>query len=129
LLITALSVIGATAIALQFVVPRVVRPIESITVAMTGLAAGDTSIDVPGRNRKDEIGRMAEALGVFRDTAIEVQRSNLREIGEGRRRLELAIENISEAFSLYDPRIAWWCAITSTGHSSIRAAPQRWPLA
>jgi class 3 adenylate cyclase/phosphoglycerate-specific signal transduction histidine kinase len=103
LLITALSVIGATAIALQYVVPRVVRPIESITVAMTGLAAGDTSIDVPGRDRKDEIGRMAEALGVFRDTAIEVQRSNLREIGEGRRRLELAIENISEAFSLYDP--------------------------
>ena len=103
LIITALSVIGATAIALQFVVPRVVRPIESITVAMTGLAAGDTTIDVPGRDRTDEIGRMAEALGVFRDTAIEVQRSNLREIGEGRRRLELAIENISEAFSLYDP--------------------------
>ena len=83
LIITALSVIGATAIALQFVVPRVVRPIESITVAMTGLAAGDTTIDVPGRDRTDEIGRMAEALGVFRDTAIEVQRSNLREIGEG----------------------------------------------
>jgi class 3 adenylate cyclase/HAMP domain-containing protein len=103
LLITALSVVGAIAIALQYVVPRVVRPIENITKAMSGLAAGDTSIDVPGRDRKDEIGRMAEALGVFRDTAIEVQRSNLREIGEGRRRLELAIENISEAFSLYDP--------------------------
>jgi class 3 adenylate cyclase/phosphoglycerate-specific signal transduction histidine kinase len=103
LLITALSVVGATLIALQYVVPRVVRPIESITAAMTGLAAGDTSIDVPGRDRTDEIGRMAEALGVFRDTAIEVQRSNMREIGEGRRRLELAIENISEAFSLYDP--------------------------
>jgi class 3 adenylate cyclase len=57
---------------------------------------------VPGRDRKDEIGRMAEALGVFRDTAIEVQRSNEREIREGRRRLAVAIESISEAFSLYD---------------------------
>ena len=102
LLITALSVIGAAVIAVQYVVPRVVRPIESITAAMSGLAGGDTSIDVPGRARTDEIGRMAEALGVFRDTAIEVQRSNLREIGEGRRRLALAIESISEAFSLYD---------------------------
>ena len=82
--------------------PEIVRPIENITAAMSGLAAGDTSIDVPGRDRSDEIGRMAEALGVFRDTAIEVQRSNQREIREGRRRLTVAIESISEAFSLYD---------------------------
>ena len=102
LLITALSVVGAVLIAVLYVVPRVVRPIENITAAMSGLAAGDTSIDVPGRDRSDEIGRMAEALGVFRDTAIEVQRSNQREIREGRRRLAVAIESISEAFSLYD---------------------------
>ena len=102
LLITALSVVGASLIALRYVVPRVVRPIEKITAAMSGLAAGDTSIDVPGRDRSDEIGRMADALGVFRDTAIELQKSNQREIREGRRRLAVAIESISEAFSLYD---------------------------
>jgi len=102
LLITTLSVVGAIVIAVLYVVPRIVRPIENITAAMSGLAAGDTSIDVPGRDRSDEIGRMAEALGVFRDTAIEVQRSNLREIREGRRRLTVAIESISEAISLYD---------------------------
>jgi adenylate cyclase len=102
LLITALSVMGAAIITLHYVVPKVVRPIESITGAMSGLAAGDTSINIPGRDRTDEIGQMAEALGVFRDTAIEVQRSNLREIAEGRRRLVLAIESISEAFSMYD---------------------------
>jgi class 3 adenylate cyclase len=45
---------------------------------------------------------MAQALGVFRDTAIEVQKSNLMEISEARRRLSVAIESISEAFSLYD---------------------------
>ncbi|SFI86935.1 adenylate/guanylate cyclase domain-containing protein [Bradyrhizobium sp. cf659] len=102
LLITALSVLGAIVIAVLYVVPRIVRPIENITAAMSGLAAGDTSIDVPGRDRSDEIGRMAEALGVFRDTAIEVQLSNLKEIRESRRRLTVAIESISEAFSLYD---------------------------
>ena len=102
LLITVLSVVGAVVIGVLYVVSQVVRPIENITAAMGGLAAGDTSIDVPGRDRSDEIGRMAEALGVFRDTAIEVQRSNLREIREGRRRLTVALESISEAFSLYD---------------------------
>jgi class 3 adenylate cyclase/phosphoglycerate-specific signal transduction histidine kinase len=102
LLITALSVLGASLIALRYVLPRVVRPIERITAAMSGLAGGDTSIDVPGRDRSDEIGRMADALGVFRDTAIELQKSNQREIREGRRRLAVAIESISEALSLYD---------------------------
>ena len=80
LVITALSVLGASLIALRYVAPRIVRPIERITAAMSGLAGGDTSIDVPGRDRSDEIGRMADALGVFRDAAIELQKSNQREI-------------------------------------------------
>jgi class 3 adenylate cyclase len=79
-----------------------VAPLASITAAMSDLAAGDTSVDIPGRDRGDEIGRMAQALGVFRDTAIEVQKSNLSEIREARRRLTDAIETISEGFSLYD---------------------------
>jgi len=102
LMITAVSVAGATLIVLFYVAPRIVRPLERITTAMTELAAGDTSVDIPARERRDEIGRMAQALGVFRDTAIEVQRSNLKEIEETRRQLTDAIESISEAFSLYD---------------------------
>lgn len=102
LLITAISVAGAALIGLCYVVPRIVRPLENITTAMTLLAAGDTSVDVPGRHRRDEIGRMAQALGVFRDTAIEIQESNLREIRHTRRRLIDAIESITEGFSLYD---------------------------
>src|SRR5215813_500926 len=100
--ITIVSILGALAIMLYYVMPRIIRPLESITKAMTELADGDTSIDIPGRERSDELGRMAQALGVFRDTAIEVQKSNLREIAETRRRLSVAIESISEAFSLYD---------------------------
>jgi class 3 adenylate cyclase/HAMP domain-containing protein len=102
LLITAVSVAGATLIVLLYIAPRIVRPLENITTAMTELAAGDTSVDIPARERGDEIGRMAQALGVFRDTAIEVQRSNLKEIEEARGRLTDAIESISEAFSLFD---------------------------
>ncbi len=102
IIITALAVFGAPATVIFFVVPRVVRPIVSITSAMSGLAEGDVTVDIPARDRNDEIGRMAQALEVFRDTAIEVQESNLREIRETRRRLIDAIESISEGFSLYD---------------------------
>ncbi len=101
-LITAASVTGALLVMLFYVGPRIVGPLENITEAMSELAAGDTSVDIPCRERSDEIGRMAQALGVFRDTAIEVQNSNLVEIRETRRRLMDAIESISEGFSLYD---------------------------
>jgi adenylate cyclase len=104
MIITVASVVGAVIVMLYYVLPWIIRPLERITGAMTDLAAGDTSVDIPGRERSDELGRMAQALGVFRDTAIEVQKSNLKEIRETRRRLSEAIESVSEAFSLYDSK-------------------------
>jgi class 3 adenylate cyclase/phosphoglycerate-specific signal transduction histidine kinase len=101
-ILTGAGILGAAVVMFYYVGPRIIRPLERITAAMVDLAGGDTSVDIPGRDRRDELGRMAQALGVFRDTAIEVQESNLREIGETRRRLSEAIESISEAFSLYD---------------------------
>ncbi|MEM9106008.1 MAG: adenylate/guanylate cyclase domain-containing protein [Pseudomonadota bacterium] len=102
LVISAMSIVGAILIMVLFVGPRLLRPIEETTLTMAALASGDTSVEVPGRERQDEIGRMAHALEVFRDITIEVQESNLREIETTRRRLSDAIESISEAFSLYD---------------------------
>ncbi len=102
LMITSVSVESAMLIILFYVGPRVIMPLENIATAMTELAGGDTSVNIPARAHRDEIGRMAQALGVFRDTAIKVQKSNLREIRETRRRLIDAIESISAGFSLYD---------------------------
>jgi methyl-accepting chemotaxis protein len=48
----------------------VARPISGMTSAMSGLAAGDTSVTVPGVGRRDEIGAMAEAVEVFKQNAI-----------------------------------------------------------
>ena len=102
LVISAASILCALIVVFAFVGPRLIRPIEETTDAMTRLAAGDTDVDIPGIERGDELGHMAHALGVFRDITIEVQESNLREIETARRLLSDAIESISEAFSLYD---------------------------
>lgn len=96
------SLITALFVMFGFVRPVIIRPLENITDAMSRLAAGDTKVVIPGQERNDEVGHMADALAVFRDTAIEIQESNHREIEEGRRRLTSAIESISEGFSFYD---------------------------
>jgi len=63
---------GALAILLIWLLARsIVNPITGMTVAMTRLAEGDHGVDVPAVNRADEVGRMAKAVLVFKDAAIE----------------------------------------------------------
>jgi len=50
------------------------RPIVSMTSVMTSLAGGDTSVEVPARDRKDEIGNMARAVAVFKENMTETER-------------------------------------------------------
>ncbi|HEX2019450.1 MAG TPA: cache domain-containing protein, partial [Aurantimonas sp.] len=47
------------------------RPIHQMTDAMRRLAAGDTSVAVPGVGRQDEIGEMAGAVEAFKQAGIE----------------------------------------------------------
>ncbi|MCT4656336.1 MAG: CHASE3 domain-containing protein [Cohaesibacter sp.] len=59
-------------LALAWVTGRgIAGPIRTMTEGMRKLAAGDTSVEVMGVERKDEIGQMAAATQVFKDNAIE----------------------------------------------------------
>ncbi|SMF12910.1 Methyl-accepting chemotaxis protein [Tistlia consotensis] len=50
---------------------RVVRPIGRITRAMLQVAEGDLEVEVPYRERRDEIGELAGTLVVFKQNAAE----------------------------------------------------------
>jgi methyl-accepting chemotaxis protein len=52
----------------------IVRPIREMTAAMGELAGGDLDVPVPALARTDEIGGMAKAVQVFKDSAIAVKR-------------------------------------------------------
>ncbi len=56
----------------------VTAPIAAMTRTMTDLAAGDVSVAVPGRQRDDEIGRMATALRIIRQNAIDLRQAKER---------------------------------------------------
>jgi methyl-accepting chemotaxis protein len=60
-----------------FVARGISRPLVSITTVMRRLAGGDTDVAIPGGDRKDELGTMAQAVDVFRRNMIETQ--SLRE--------------------------------------------------
>jgi methyl-accepting chemotaxis protein len=61
------------------------RPIRDLTDVMGKLASGDHAIPVVQTNRGDEIGRMAEAVQVFKDNAIAMARLRADQEQAGRR--------------------------------------------
>ncbi len=63
--------LGLTIVVVLFTAGSITKPITAMTEAMKKLASGDTSVDIPGLERKDEIGIMATSVNIFKLNAIE----------------------------------------------------------
>lgn len=79
----------------------IVPPIHAMIGAMTGLAAGDISIDVPARDSQNEIGDMARAVEVFKNNIVEAGRLRLeqdeqKQANENRRKADM--ERLADTF-------------------------------
>jgi signal transduction histidine kinase/HAMP domain-containing protein len=96
-----LSLVSSTLIIWFYVGRNLIARLTALNNSMMAIAGGRLEAAIPAGG-SDEIGDMAKALAGFRDTAIEVRETNLREIREARRRLTDAIESISEGFILFD---------------------------
>lgn len=71
------SIVGAIIIGLTiawFIGGGIAGPIGRMTAAMRQLAEGDTSVEITGTERGDEVGDIAKATQVFKDNAIEKSR-------------------------------------------------------
>jgi len=61
---------------LGFVTSRLIgKPLKMMTSTMDKLAGGDTSVEVPATDRRDDIGAMARTVETFKNNAIELERS------------------------------------------------------
>ena len=71
-----------------FVARSITVPVKGMTATMTQLARGDLGVQVPALENRDEIGEMAQAVQVFKDNAIEVERLKAEQIAQERRSAE-----------------------------------------
>ncbi len=101
--IVALSLVSSFLIVWLYVGRNLIARLTALSDSMLAIAGGNLRAPLPKPGSSDEIGRMVGSLVVFRDTAIEVEENNLRDIETARRRLIDAIENSSEGFAFYDP--------------------------
>ncbi|MCA1490904.1 PAS-domain containing protein [Sinorhizobium alkalisoli] len=96
-----LSLLSSILIVWLYVDRNLLARLAGLSRSMLAIAAGNLRVPLP-ETGGDEIGRMAKALRVFRDTAVEIEEKNLRDVAEARQRLVDAIESISEGFAFYD---------------------------
>jgi methyl-accepting chemotaxis protein len=83
------------------IVMGVSRPIAAMTQIMLRLARGDMSAEISGADRKDEIGKMASAVVVFKDNALETERMRTKQMEADRLAAEqrkLDMHRLADAF-------------------------------
>ena len=76
-----MAVLVVVCVLITFVLARtLVRPLGIMTRKMIKIARGDEDLDVPYRERSDEIGDMARSLDVFKNAMLEVREA--KEVAE-----------------------------------------------
>jgi methyl-accepting chemotaxis protein len=84
--VVVIALVGA---ALSWLIGQgIAKPIMRISAAMGALAAGERDVDVPGVDRRDEVGEMAGALEVFKRGLIEAERLRIERQEAERRAAE-----------------------------------------
>jgi len=100
-----IGVVIATIVLLAFfavVVGRAIsHPMQALTDVMTEMSKGNKKLDVPGTSRGDELGFMAIAVKIFRDSLIEADENNAKAETEReeKERRAIALVEASSAFS------------------------------
>jgi methyl-accepting chemotaxis protein len=101
-----LALIAVAVLAASVLVARtIVLPVRRMTESMHKLAGGDTGVEIPATERRDEIGDMARAVLVFRDNAIE--RARLEEEREAERaERERRVVRMAELIASFEADVA-----------------------
>jgi len=105
MLMVTLALLAVTAALVTAIARGITRPIKDLTAEMGVLAEGNTAIEVPGRDRGDEIGAMAAAVQVFKERMIENDRMQAERERDQQARIARA-EHMAELTAAFDQKVS-----------------------
>lgn len=84
--VAALLGVAVLALFMSFMIGRgIAGPIQGLVKIMQRLANGDLAVDVTGKNRKDEVGQMANTVEVFKKNALlKIEMEEQQKVAEAR---------------------------------------------
>ncbi|MDT8332311.1 methyl-accepting chemotaxis protein [Roseomonas gilardii] len=102
------------------IVRGVSRPVRDMTTAMERLAGHDLSVTIPGLERQDEIGGMARAVAVFRDSMQTADRLAAEQAAERQAREQRA-ERIERLVQGFETRAGGMVGVLSAAATELEA--------
>jgi methyl-accepting chemotaxis protein len=92
---------------IAFAVSRMIaRPIVRMTEVMARLAGGEAEVEVPATDRRDEVGAMAQAVQVFKDNALEMERLRREQEEQEQRMAERRRQEMAQLAETFRANVA-----------------------
>lgn len=88
-----------------FVARRIAKPISNMTGVMRELAQGKFELEIPGRERGDEIGEMAASVQIFKENGLETKRLREEQVENERRSAEEKRRMMHELADAFDQQV------------------------
>jgi methyl-accepting chemotaxis protein len=111
-------------IALAFFIGRsIAQPIKGMTDAMGSLAARNMTIEIGGLGRKDEIGAMAKAVQIFKDSMITADRLAAEQAAENEAKLRRA-QKVDALTKSFEAKVGQLVGVLSSAATEMEATAQ-----
>jgi methyl-accepting chemotaxis protein len=104
-------------------VSGVSRPISAVTAIMRRLADGEKSVEIFGRDRKDEIGAMAATIQIFKDNMVKADELSAAQATE-RAVKEQRAAKLSDLVRSFESTIAGMAGVLSSAATELQATAQ-----
>jgi methyl-accepting chemotaxis protein len=119
---TALALVVAFG-SMFMVTSTIANPIYAITQVMRSLSKGDKTVDVPYATRKDEVGSMARAVGIFKENMIKADELTAAQESE-RKAKEQRAEKIAARTANFDNVIKLALSTVSSASTQMENSAQ-----
>jgi methyl-accepting chemotaxis protein len=119
----AIALVIATCVLGWVIVRGISGPLTAMTNAMKRLSGGDTSVELPGVGRADEIGDMAEAVQVFKGNIIRADQLAAEQKTEHARK-EKRQQVIEACVATFDRSVSTSIDMLTSASSELRTTAQ-----
>lgn len=122
-LIIVLVVSAMGAVFAMYFARSITQPMSGIIDSMAVLATGETDVDIPNKDRKDEIGEIAHSLQVFKENKIKADELQEQQRQEEVIKLKRA-ESIDKMINVFREEVTESLGVMSTQASEMEVSSQ-----
>ncbi len=100
------------------------RPVGALTSVMERLSHNELEVDVPGENRKDELGAMASTVKIFKDNALQVKRLEREQEEKDRRQAEEKRQTLAHLADEFDRSVGSIVQVVTASAAQMESSAQ-----